>query len=296
MSLWNLTLSEQTGVTATLLSAKGLRPRFLSAPLLAAMLPSLDHVHAQVATFAPANHTEGAERELAALTEEGNALDSDSHDRLVRGMFRTMDGFAELAGSAEEAERFRAISVRLLPQGLATGQQSWMGEAGNASRIDADLASDGAFRAELEALVLPGGRTMLSLVESFVATGLRLGAIELRRAELRRIIAANAPAATPTDAPPAKEATNLSAARKAWVDTVETLRGILRMAQSPVEGELRDAVLSLLDDAEKRADARARTRVAARKVEDPVVAKPSKPPPAPGNGASKSVPPAARPS
>lgn len=295
MSLWNLTLSEQTGVTATMLSAKGLRPRFLSAPLLAAMLPSLDHVHAQVATFAPANHTEGAERELAALTEEGNALDTDRHDRLVRGMFRTLEGFAELADSAEEAERFRATSARLLPQGLATGQQSWMGEAGNASRIDADLASDGSFRAALEAMVLPGGRTMLTLVESFVAAGLRLGAIELRRAELRRIIAANVPAAS-TDAPPAKEATNLSTARKAWVDAVEALRGILRMAQSPVEGELRDAVLSLLDDAEKRADARARTRVAARKAEDPVVAKPSKPPPAPANGASKSVPPAARPS
>ncbi|MFO0602707.1 MAG: hypothetical protein U0324_06005 [Polyangiales bacterium] len=294
MSLWNLTVSEQTGVTGALLNPKVLRPRFQATPLLAAMLPGLDQVHAQVATFAPARNAEAAERELGALSEEGNALDVGTHDRLVRALFRLCDGLAEAAEGPDEAERLRAMSARVLPQGLATGQQSWIGEAGNAARLEAELDGDPAFRASLAAIPLPGGRTLLTLVEELVAAGQRLGAIELRRAELRRAIAANAPAEG--DDASAKEGVTLSAARKAWVDTVETLRGVLRMAQSPVDADVRDAVLSLLDDAEKRADARARTRVAARKGDDPVVTKASKAAPAPGNGAAKSVPPPAKPS
>jgi len=294
MSLWNLTVSEQTGVTGALLNPKVLRPRFESSPLLAAMLPGLDHVHAQVATFTPARNAEAAERELGALTEEGSALDVGTHDRLVRAIFRLCEGHAEAADSAEEAERFLAASKRVLPQGLTTGQQSWLGEAGNAARLEAELDGDPAFRASLAAVPLPGGRTLLTLVEGFIAAGLRLGAIEARRAELRRIIAANAPAEG--DPGSTRENVTLSAARKAWVDTVEALRGVFRMAHSPVDADVRDAVLSLLDDAEKRADARARTRVAARKGDDPVVTKASKTPPAAGNGASKSVPPPAKPS
>lgn len=293
MSLWNNNPMEQAGLTATLLNPDGLRPRILAVPMLAAMVPTLDHVHAQLASVAPARTTDAAERELAALTEEGNALDIDGHDRPARAMHRVLDGLAEMAATPEEADGYRTLSLRILPLGLATTQLTWMAEAGNVSRLQQELDSDADFCDALDAVVLPGKRTMLTLTRSFVAAGLRLGAIEQRRAELRQDIAAGVTAGA---AEPEKEPVGIGVARKEWVDSVEVLRGIVSMPQSPVPADVRKAILALFDEAEKKGDARARARAAARKPEDPVVAKPSKAPPAPANGASKSVPPAARPS
>lgn len=291
MSLWNATLAEQTGITTTLLDPDGLRPKLLCTPLLAAMVPGLDHVHAQLVVATPARTADVVEREVVALTEEGNALDAE-HDRCVRGIFRLFEGFAEVAPSAEAADGYRALSKRVLPEGLATLKLSWMGEAGNAGRLRTELDGDADLRDALDAIALPGKQTMLTLVRSFVAMGVRLGAVEARRASLRQSLAAAAAA----DA--AKEPTSVGAARKEWVDTVEALRSVLRMPQSPVAPDVRDTILSLIDEVERKADARSRARAAARKPEapaDPVVARPSKPPPA--NGAAKSVPPpAARPS
>jgi len=290
MSLWNATLAEQTGITTTLLDPGGMRPRLLGAPLLAAMVPGLDHVHAQLAAVTPARTSDATEREVAAVTEEGNALDAE-HDRSVRGIFRIFEGLAEVAPTPEAAEEYLALSKRVLPSGLATLLQSWMGEAGNAGRLQRELDGDPELCDALDAIALPNKRTMLSLVRSFVAMGVRLGGLDARRAALRQSIAAEAVGER------AKEPASIGVARKEWVDMVEAVRGVLRMPHCPVAADVKDAVLSLVDDVERKADARARSRAAARKPDapaDPVVARPSKPPPA--NGASKSVPPAPLPS
>jgi len=305
MSFWNNTLSEKAGLTGVLLSPTGLRVRLMAVPILASMVPTLDHVHAGVAAVTATRTTDDAERELAALSEEGAALDADGHDRPARGLHACLTGLADLA-SADEADGYRALAARILPQGLATTQQTWMGQAGNASRLQRELAEDVAFRSALEAIPLPGKRTMLDAVQGFVSAGLRLGEIELRRAALRRTIA-SAATADAEARESGKEAPQIGVARKQWVDAVELLRGIVSMPQSPVPADVREDVLALFDEAEKKGDARARARAAARKesaaqpTEETTkaaeksapalepAARPSKPP-APTNGAVKPQP------
>ena len=60
----------------------------------------------------------------------------------MRGIFRLFEGLAEVAPTAEAADGYRAPSLRVLPAGLATLKQSWMGEAGNAGRLRAELEGD----------------------------------------------------------------------------------------------------------------------------------------------------------
>lgn len=256
MSLWNLTLTEMLGITSTFLEKGGLRARLDAHPLLAALLPSLDHVHAQAASISAVSPASEVEKELAALSQEGQALDSEQHDRIVRGVYNLCEGLAELAGAGDDANDYRALGARILPQGLATGQQSWSGEAGNASRLSRALSEDKEFRNALSAIKLPRNRSLLTEVEALIRVGHRLGAIELRRAELR--------SSTSKSTEESVAVVSVGAARKAWVDAVETFRGLLKMPRSNVPSELRDAVLALLDDAERKGDARARQRVAAR--------------------------------
>ena len=90
-------------------------------------------------------------RELTDLAAEGTAVDAE-HDRLVRGIFRTLEGAAALSENPEEAINYRALSARLLPAGLATVQQSWLGESGNARRLEGELP----FANEVVAVTMPG--------------------------------------------------------------------------------------------------------------------------------------------
>jgi hypothetical protein len=260
MSLWNTSVLEQIAITGTLLDPTGLRPKLLDTPLLAAMVPGLEHVHAQVLPLAPVRDDDAVLRELTTLGEEGNALD-DEHDRLVRGIVNVLHGLAELAATSEEAEHHRDLLQRVLPTGLSMVRQSWVAEAGHALRLREALDTEPELVAALDRIPLPNGQTLLTVLRALVATGARLGAIEARRAELRQCLADATDGKSPT-----KNAVSSMSARKEWVDTVEAFRSVVRLPQNAVPGELRNAILSLIDEVERKADARVRSRTAARRA------------------------------
>lgn len=261
MALKNLTTAEMIWLTGSIVSTEGLRPRFEEAPLLAALLPGIEHVHGQVSAVSTQPGESAVERELAALSAEGNDIDVNHHDRLVRGIYYALLSAAEVTPSKSAA--YDALSKRLLPQGLGTGQQTWMGEGGNATRIEAELAADKDLRAELKSVTLPDKHTLLDVTQEFVRAGSRLGAIEHRRNELR----GEGGAVSATDDPSAepKEPRTVASARNEWIATINALSTTLRIPKSGVDPATRDKVFALLSEAEKRADLR--TRRATTKAE-----------------------------
>lgn len=273
MNMRNMTNAEMLWLTGQIIDADKLRPRFLSAPLLAALLPAIEHVHGQLMGEgdAPAG---AAQAELDALSKEGAELDVQQHDRLVRGIYRVTEGNAELAETPEEAEQLRALAARVLPLGLATSQQSWIGEAGSVVRLEAELAKDPALPAALKKVPLAGKRTLLDAVNQLVRAGKRLGEIEGRRVALRGQLAADAEAAAETS-----PAVSAQAARGEWIATLTTLRSNLNAPKVAVPAALRKEILELVQDAERKADLRER-RSSAREAEEkaPPAPTPSQPP------------------
>lgn len=254
MALKNLTLAEMIGVSGHILSTEGLRPLFDDSPLLAAQLEGIEEVHRQVAAATTPPGDTHADKVLAALSAEGNDLDVNHHDRLVRGLFYVIAGVAEII--PERSGELAALSVRLLPQGLATSQQTWRGESGNCTRVGAELIADEELRATLASFTLPEKTTLLDVVERFVAAGTRLGLVEARRDEIRAkmkgAVAPTDPAAEPV------EALTVAAARNEWIATLNGLVITLRLPRSKVEASTRDKILTLIGEAERRADLRNR--------------------------------------
>jgi hypothetical protein len=253
MALKNLTLAEMIGVSGHILSTEGLRPQFEESPLLAAQLEGIEEVHRQVAAATTAPGDTHDDKVLAALSAEGNDLDVNHHDRLVRGLFYVLAGVGEII--PERAGELATLSVRLLPQGLATSQQTWRGESGNCTRVGAELVADEALHATLASFTLPEKLTLLDVVERFVAAGTRLGLVEARRDEIRAKLkgaVASESAAEPV------EALTVAAARNEWIATLNGLVTTLRLPRSKVEASTRDKVLTLIGEAERRADLRNR--------------------------------------
>lgn len=261
MNFRYFTNAEMLGITGVLIARDGMRSLFETTPVLLCLLPGVEHVHTQIADL-----TTGAtdtEKELATLSAEGTTLDVQHHDRYVRGIHSTLAGAAEL--DPDHADEYTRLSERVLPQGLATSQQTWLGESGNAARVERELATDAAFGDELAAIPLVGGRTLLDAVRDLVRVGKRLGAIETRRAELRaklasgRNVAANDGA---NGADKAREeaapAVTAAAARGEWVTTLNTLCATLRLPKLAIDASVREKILSFITEAEKRADARNR--------------------------------------
>lgn len=261
MTFRNLTNTEMLGITGVLIARDGMRSLFETTPVLLGLLPGVEHVHTQIATLST-SATE-TEKELATLSAEGTTLDVQHHDRFVRGIHATFAGASEL--DPAHADDYARLSERVLPQGLATSQQSWLGESGNAARVERDLAEDPSFRDELAGIAVAGGRTMLDAVRDLVRVGKRLGAIETRRAELRaRLVSGRSGAANDATSgeDAATEATTApvssSAARGEWVTVLNTLCATLRMPKLAVDASVREKILSFVTEAEKRADARNR--------------------------------------
>lgn len=277
MALKNLTTTEMIWLTGSIVSAEGLRPRFEEVPLLAAQLPGIEHVHRQVSAVSTQAGESAVEKELAALSAEGNDLDVNHHDRLVRAIFYALLSAAEVTPSKSAV--YDALSKRLLPQGLGTSQQTWMGEGGNATRIEAELAADKDLRAELKSVTLPDKHTLLDVTQEFVRAGARLGAIEHRRNELRGDT--SAASAADDRAAVTSEVLTVASARNDWIATINALSTTLRLPKSGVDPATRDKVFTLIGEAEKRADLRSRRATAKVEPTDgsrPIDASPVIPP------------------
>jgi len=245
MALRSLSNTAMAEVAASCLDPTRLGRHFTSEPLLTALVPAVEAAHAAVTSLVHPSPVTDLQRELTDLAAEGTDVDAQ-HDRLVRGIHRTLEGASELAETPEEAVAFRALSARLLPAGLATMQQSWLGQSGNTRRLESELADDPTFVAALHAVPIPGSRTLYAVVQSLVALGQRLGDIEVRRAALRAQLS--------PDEDRAPESRSVLGARGMWVSTFSLLRDTLSLPYVAVGEDARVEILGALRAVESAAE------------------------------------------
>ncbi len=244
MALYHLSNTAMLEVSTACLDPARLGRYFAAEPVLAALSPALEAAHAAIASLAQPSPVTELQRELTDLATEGIEVDAQ-HDRLVRGIHRTLEGAAELSEQPEDAVGYRALAARVLPAGLATMQQSWLGESGNTRRLEGELADDPGFVTALQGIPVPGGRSLYEVVRALVGLGQRLGDIEVRRAALRARLSPD------EDHPPA--VSSVHGARAMWVSTFSLLRDTLSLPQVAVSDDARVEILGLLSAVESAA-------------------------------------------
>lgn len=216
-------------------------------PLLAALLPRVEAAHGAI--FAVEVETE--DPKTKALSEQEAELDAE-HDSLVKGVYGTLTMLSEVSTQKDELLRLRDL---LLPEGLEHARKTYRGEAGHAALVASRL--DEPTRARLKSIILHD-KTLLELVDTWLAAANQLGDLEEERARLA--------------APAASSAAQINAARIAWVRVTNALTANAELAG--VEPEDDRTLFSALRAAERTADGRKR-------------AKPVPPvPPAPAAGAT----------
>ncbi len=153
---------------------------------------------------------------------------------MARGVYNALTALSEVTNASEELLRLRDL---LLPEGLTHTQLTYRGEAGHAALVSSRL--DDALRARLKSVTLHD-KTLLDLLEAWLATASKLGALEEQRARL------SAPAAT--------TAAQVSAARMAWVRVTNTLVANAELAG--LDNDSDRTLFAALRAAERTADSR----------------------------------------
>ena len=199
-------------------------------PLLAALLPRLET--AQRAIFELQTGSEDPKSK--SLSQAEAELDA-THDGLVRGIHESLTALAQFSATGEELLRLRHL---LLPDGLEHTRKTYRGEAGHAAMVQSRL--DETLRARLKSVTLHD-QSLLDLVESWLDSAQKLGAMEEERARLA------APAAT---------AAEVNAARLAWIRVVNALVANAELAE--VDEATDHLLFSALRAAARTADSRRR--------------------------------------
>jgi hypothetical protein len=202
-------------------------------PLLSALLPRIEAAH--TAIFSVQVQTEDPKAKV--LSEQEAELDAE-HDVLVRGVYGALTTLAELSAQRDELLRLRDL---ILPEGLEHARKTYRGEAGHAALVSARL--DDATRARLKSIVLHD-KTLLELVDAWLADAQKLGELEEERARLA--------------APAASSAAQINAARIGWVRVTNAL--IANAELSDVDADVERTLFSALRAAERTADGRKRSR------------------------------------
>jgi hypothetical protein len=270
MAARNLLTAEMMTVSERWTSAKSDRGLLGAIPLLAAMLPMIDAAHAALLDAQRVDEGADSVKELAALSAEGGETDQ-RHDRKGRGVWKVLDGLADLADSPEESDGYAALRDRFMPDGQSILQASWATESGNAQRLEKELRDD-TFSRALAEVPLPGRKaTLLDAVKAHISAGRRLGVIEARRgvieAELKVTRAARA----------ADGATSaLVKARNQWIRVVNAIVANLDLV-TDLTDDVRAQIVGPYLRIEQAADRRASARRTAGSTEpaDPVAPKPA---------------------
>lgn len=253
MSITSLNLNEMGQLSQHWTDPKGARPALERYPLLAAMLPELESARDDLRACQRSVGSPELAKELSAIKRRlGDELDP-THDALVRGLDCRLDAEVYAAASEEEAEGYRALKARLLSQGVSIIQGSYLAESGHADKLGRDLADDAAFGEALAAIPFAGKRTALTVARKLVQVGREIGALEHRKNALQSTIRAASGEA---------ETVGVLEARNAWVRSATMLRNSIDFLKS-VSPDDRRALLSSLETAERRADARVRDVAAA---------------------------------
>ncbi len=188
-------------------------------------------------------------RQLDALLQAADVL----HDRLVRGMYLILSGLMELADTEEELLRWQTLRNRLFPEGLAVVTRSWLEEGAAAGDLHTRL--DDADRQLLNDTLLPGGRTLASVVTRYEDAG-------------RTLREKNAERAGERSGQRRADQGRLSQARNQFIQAVALMRTTLEF-QNDLDPTIKDRLIGKLDEVEKLADARAARRRASGLAEVP---------------------------
>lgn len=232
MALKRLTAEEMVQLSTPWVSeGNAARAAIEKYPVLKALLPQLEAAHAGIFGVQRPPDDPAGQR----LSDEEAALDA-THDALVRGIHGTLSLLAEFSAAADELLRLRDI---LLPEGLEHTRKTYRGEAGHAALVAARL--DSALRDRMGKVQLHD-RTLLELVDAWLAAAAQLGAREDERARL---------------APPVRTSSlQANGARLAWVRVVNALVANAELAE--IDDASKHLLFSALRIAERTADGRAR--------------------------------------
>lgn len=179
---------------------------------------------------------------LLEIIEEQRQCDQ-VHDRLARGIYRSLESAADLSPTAEKGRVFTDINNLLFPAGLSINLLSYREESGNVLKVAQQITPQ--IRAVLESIIIQG-RTLADSFDEWVQNGEQLGKLVAERASLSGD----------------EDATKVSAGdlrdlRNRWARVMNLLVSTLDLLEAPEPDRRR--LLSNLRDAEAAA---IRTRAA----------------------------------
>jgi hypothetical protein len=236
MALKRLTNYELSGVLSELCGP--LRPRIAAHAPIAWQLTNLDTA---LAIFTRRWLAE-ADPELSGLSKRGGQLDF-IHDLIIRFLISVLDSLALHAEirAPGTGQAWLDLSKQLAPEGLMHTLKSWFEEGAHADTTGAWLDGQPAVRATLQAVVLPGGDTLLAVIEHWIAVGRELLAVERRRQDRLRELGEQ------------KQPNELPRARSLAIQAIDGLRRYFAQ-DSAAPADLRAALLDRVNDLEARAD------------------------------------------
>jgi hypothetical protein len=242
MALKWLTAEEMVAISAAWVMAdQAGRAAIEKIPILSALLPNLENVHAAIVSLRSKEAPN-----LGAISQKEAEVDA-RHDALVRGMYGTL---TMLAPISDDREELLAIRDRLFPERLGHTQLSYRGEAGHVAVIDAQL--DAAMKARLKAIAVHK-KTMLDLVMAWIETGKQLGRLEAERA----LLAGISPSL----------GGEMQSTRSAWLRVTNALMANAKLAE--IDSATDQLLFSALRIAERAAESRAHGKAAPVPTSEP---------------------------
>lgn len=240
MALKRLTNHEIFGLIEEWLGA--LRPVLAEVASVAHLLPHLEAIH-DTFLSRPAPPDDEHQR----VRKAASALDIQ-HDATLRTAYEltgALAGYAELREPGAGAA-LAALREDLWPAGLMHNARTYFEEGSHAVATGKWLAGNPEARATAAAVSLPDGKTLLDLIERWIAIGQELLTVERTSQDL---------AAARDETP----GSNFVDARNQFIRVVEAMRRNLALDAS-VSDETRARLLNRVDTVERNADRKRRER------------------------------------
>lgn len=239
MALKRLRTEEMVAVTSTWVDrAHADRQALDAVPALATLLPELDAAWRGLhVTYAAGPGTERRQQ----LQSRQRDLDLE-HDDVLRGIWFYLQSQWFITRAPAGRTALERLRDKLLPEGLLAVNKSYREQAGQADLMASRLADSD--RALLATMAMHDGRTLLDLVNRWMALGAELGALDRERAGDVR-----------DDVPRPVEA---RAARYRWIRTMSAIRDVAALVAA--QNTTIQTILARIDEAERVAERRAASR------------------------------------
>jgi hypothetical protein len=245
MALKRLRTEEMVAVTSTWVDrAHADRQALDAVPALATLLPELDAAWQGLHVTYAAGPGTARRQELQGRQRE---LDVE-HDDVLRGIWFYLQSQWFITREPTGRTTLERLRDRLLPEGLLAVNKSYREEAGQAELAGSRLTDSD--RALLSSMAMHDGRTLLDLVNRWLALGAELGALDRERVGDIR-----------DDVPRPVEA---RAARYRWIRTMSAIRDVAALVAA--QDAMIQTILARIDEAERVAERRAAGRDAAEEA------------------------------